>query len=125
MDLLYLPRKPLKKDYIDLEIWSKSLDKPSLREHTQSLVEKLGKEFDSLEVLKFKWNNYLEIYRHLFLAAYGIRMKGYLVRLRNNMDNNQLKQICMDHELNLQGKRVSDIDIYLPNDQKISRKLEF
>lgn len=125
MNWLYFPRKPLKKDYVDLEIWSESLDRPGLREHTQSLVEKLGKEFEGLQVLKMNWSNYLEIYRHLFLAVYGIKKSGYILRLRDNLDVNLLKRACMDHELNAQGERVSDIDVYLPNDQKISRKLKF
>lgn len=86
------------------------------------VIESLEDKHPEFSIIYTKYSRELEIYRHPILAAHGIKFSGYLVRATLNVNPYQLKQSCMELELNENGERVSDIDIYLSNNTKISRK---
>lgn len=47
---------------------------------------------------------------------------GYVILISSNYDLRYLKRSCMELELNEDGERIADIDIYLGPDHKLSRK---
>lgn len=52
------------------------------------------------------------------------RLQAYIVQFSpNGVDLTDLKRTCMELELS-KGDRIADIDIFMPNGQKISRKYE-
>ena len=112
----------MKKEYVDLEIRSDSFDKKELKRYVDDVIESIEVKHPELSVIYTKYSRELEIHRHPLLASLGIKFSGYLVRVASNINPYDLKQTSIGLEINEDGERVSDIDIYLSDNTKISRK---
>lgn len=111
-----------KKECIDLEIWSESYNKMDLKMYVDRVIKSLEATHPEFSVIYTKYSRDLEIFRHPIFAVHEIRFSGYLVRATLDVNPYQLKQSCMGLEMNENGERVSDIDIYFSDNTKISRK---
>ena len=109
------------RNYIELEIWSESQSKKQLKKYVNRVTEVLERGHEGIDIIDKWYSNYLEIYRHSWLGVFGIKSSGYVVRLRG-ADPIAVKETCMGLEIDGGGKRISDIDVYLSDNSKVSRK---
>ncbi len=117
-----------RKDYAIIEIRSEYYNKKELKQYSFHVKDIIKEKFPDLNIISFKWSNYLEIHWDLFLAVYGIKASGYRIKFTHNANALLLKEECMKLEVNADDKRVSDIDLYVKDKdacggfKKISRK---
>lgn len=103
-------------NYIVLEEWSDCYDPESEKAYVEGIIKHLKSCYPELEILSIKKSNNIESRFVLYLA-----FKGYEIKISPNVDLNDLKNTCMILEVNEDGQRVSDIDIYYQG-RRISRK---
>ena len=124
LTLMQKIRHLYKKEYIDLEIRSDSLKKKDLKKYVNNVIDSIESMHPQFSLIRMNYSKEIEKYRHLILAVYGIGFPGYQIRIAANIEPSQLKQTCIELEMDGNGNRISDIDIYLPDNTKISRKYQ-
>ena len=112
----------LRGDYIDLEIRGDDFNRKDVREYTDRVIDHLQSVHPEFSLMSKKYTRYLEINRHLILAVHGIKFPGYLVRIAATVDAEDIKRTCRGLEIDEMGNRISDIDIYFPDNSKVSGK---
>lgn len=120
MNLLQRIRKLITEDYYKIEIWSWDDPKAKRKAYVNRIIDQLKESHPYLEILSKKRTDMLSDFnRNPF--SYG-SVKGYIIKITPNVDLFALKETCMKLEFDEQGERVSDIDIFLYDYKKFSRK---
>ena len=83
------------------------------------VAKTLAKVYPQLKILDVyktidPWN-----FAHPFLVG---GYKGYVIVVPQESDFFSIKKTCMELEIDEEGKRIADIDVYLSTFQKISRR---
>ncbi|MFH1066000.1 MAG: hypothetical protein V1734_05840 [Nanoarchaeota archaeon] len=102
-------------EYTIIEEWTTELSKDKEKEYIQSVATKIEDQFPDAVILSVKKSSYVELMATAFIA-----FNGYVIKVAGVCPG-QIKQMCMQLELNEEGKRISDLDVYYQY-RKISRK---
>ena len=103
-------------NWIILEIRCNTFDKKEMRTYVHDVVRHIRKSFPHAQVLLTKKADDIESRNHPFLA-----FDGYRILLSKTVEPWELKNLCMELEINHEGQRIADIDLYC-GIEKISRK---
>lgn len=95
------------------------LQAKKLKPFAIKVANTLAEKYPQLKILDVyktidPWN-----FAHPFLMGL---FKGYVIAIPQESDLLSIKKTCMELEINEEGKRIADIDVYLSPLQKISRK---
>ena len=102
---------------ITLEVWSNCLNKKEIKEFVRKVKNRIRNQSPNAKILLTAKRSDIESRNCIFL-----HFDGYEIILSPNIDPWKLKSICRELEINKDGKRISDIDIYY-GQEKISRKI--
>lgn len=105
-----------KSHYVKLEI--RSDKNKNLAEYVKTVVEEL-KSKNSIQLINITKGEV----DHFFALSGFLAFNGYIIRIKPKVDLKSLKESCMQLELDSEGNRVADIDVYY-NNKKITRKKE-
>lgn len=97
----------------------KDLQAKKLKPFVIKVAKTLAEKHPQLKILDIyktidPWN-----FLHPFLIGY---FKGYVITIPKESDLVSIKETCMELEINEEGKRIADIDVYISPFNKISRR---
>ena len=94
----------------------------NLEPYAIRVKETLLQEYPQVSLLWFGLTKSLWNFMHPSMKELQEKCSGYCIILQGEVNPREVKKTCMALELDPEGNRIADIDVYLPTTEKISRK---